>query len=229
MPPHSTLSYNSRGGYFFFVHSVPLHIPAPFPNPTCRWVLDRGIMEGGTVVPQTMWYPDSASDRRQHVEMGKLQMPIFFEDKDQALGFSLEASVDGQYQILRHANDPAPLGHKTTTHIRIVVSLSFVFGLLTCFNFNSFNNNTSGLVIINSSAKFQFVTRQVSATPSPWPNFLARSDGQWTLSSGSVFELSLPSSSPCNKPYLLGLRIRLWVCRRAKQTMADRTKRYPTQ
>ena len=88
-------------------------------------------MEGGTVVPQTMWSPDSVSDRRQHVEMGKLQMPVFFEDKDQALGFSLEASVDGQYHVLRHANEPALLGHKTTTHIRITVSMPFVFGLLT--------------------------------------------------------------------------------------------------
>ena len=83
-------------------------------------------MNGGTVVPQTMWSSHSASDRRQHVEWGKLQMPVFFEDKDQALGFSLEVSVEGQCHILRHANDPAPLGHKTTTHIRIIVSMPLV-------------------------------------------------------------------------------------------------------
>ena len=88
-------------------------------------------MDGGTVVPQTMWSSDSPSDRRQHVEMGKLQMPVFFEDQHQALGFSLEALVDGRCHTLRHANNPAPLGHKTTTHIRIIVSVPFV-GLLTC-------------------------------------------------------------------------------------------------
>jgi hypothetical protein len=82
-------------------------------------------MNGGTVVPQIMWSPHSVSDRRQYVEMGKLQMPVFFEDNDRALGFSLEASVDGQFHLLRHASDPAPLGQKTTTHIRIIVSMAF--------------------------------------------------------------------------------------------------------
>ncbi|KAN0130991.1 hypothetical protein V8E53_011124 [Lactarius tabidus] len=120
IPPHTTLSYTSKGGYFFFVHSVPPHIPAPFPSSPRRWLLDRGIMDGGTVVPQMMWSPHSASDRRQHVEMGELQMPVFFEDRDGELGFSIEASVDGQYHGLRHANDLAPLGQKTTTHIRII-------------------------------------------------------------------------------------------------------------
>ncbi|KAN0131212.1 hypothetical protein V8E53_010916 [Lactarius tabidus] len=119
IPPHTTLSYTSRGGYFFFVNSVPSYIPAPFPNSPSRWLLDRGIMDGGTVVPQTMWSPYSVSDRRQHVEMGKLQMPVFFEGEDGALGFSLAASVDGQCHF-RHADDPAPLSQKTTTHIRII-------------------------------------------------------------------------------------------------------------
>ena len=131
IPPLTTfkLSNASNGGYFFFVHSVPPHVPSQFPNPPGLWILDRGIMDGGTVVPQTMWSSHSASDsdRRQQVELGKLQMPVFFEDKDQALGFSLEASIDGQCHVLRHANDPAPLGHIATTytHIRIFVSMTF--------------------------------------------------------------------------------------------------------
>ena len=90
-------------------------------------------MDGGTVVPQIVWSSDSASDRRQHVEMGKLQMPIFFEDKDQALGFSLEASIDGQCHVLLHANDPAPLGHKATTHIRIIVSMALASFPISCW------------------------------------------------------------------------------------------------
>jgi len=120
IPPPTTLPYTRRGGYFFFVHSVPQHILSPFPNPPGRWLLDRGIVDGGTVVPQTMWSPHSASHRRQHIEMGKLQMPVFFEGEDRALGVSLGASVDGQCNVLRHANDPAPLSQKTTTHIRII-------------------------------------------------------------------------------------------------------------
>ena len=126
VPPHTTVSYVSNGGYFFFVHSVPPHIPAQLTNPPGLWLLDRGIMDGGTVVPQTMWSPHSASDRRQHVEMGKLQMPVFFEGKAQTLGISLGASVEGQYHALLHANNLAPLGHKTTTHIRIIVSTPFL-------------------------------------------------------------------------------------------------------
>ena len=125
IPPHTTLSYTSRGDYFFFVHSVPPHIPAPFPDPPGRWLLDRGIIDGGTVVRQTMWSPDTASDRRQHIEMGKLLMPVFFERRDRALGFSLGESIEGQRNVLRHANGHAPLGQKTTTHIRIIVSMAF--------------------------------------------------------------------------------------------------------
>jgi hypothetical protein len=53
-------------------------------------------------------------------------MPVFFECKDgEALGLSLEVSIDGPGHILRVANDLAPLGQKTTTHIRIAVSTLF--------------------------------------------------------------------------------------------------------
>ena len=124
IPPHTTLSYTSRGDYFFFVHSVPPHIPVLFPELPGRWLLDCGIIDGGTVVRQTMWSPHTASERQQHIEMGKLLMPVFFKHKDRALGFSLGESIEGQHNVLRHANGPAPLGQKTTTHIRIIVSMA---------------------------------------------------------------------------------------------------------
>ena len=124
IPPHATLPYTEEG-YFFFVSSVPPHIPR-VPNLPGRWLLDRGILKRGTVVPQTMWSPRSAIDRRQHIEMGELQMPIFFEDKGVGLGVSLRALIDGQCHVLRDANVPAPLGEKTTTHLRIVVSTALV-------------------------------------------------------------------------------------------------------
>ncbi|KAN0131232.1 hypothetical protein V8E53_010936 [Lactarius tabidus] len=119
IPPHATLPITWREGYFFFVHSVPTHVPRSL-NPPGRWVLDRCIVDGGTVVPQTMWSPDSPVARRQNIEKALLQMPIFFEDKDGLLGLSLEASIDGGCHVLRDANDPAPLGPRTTTHIRIL-------------------------------------------------------------------------------------------------------------
>jgi len=92
IPPHATLSYSGREGYFFFVSSVPPHIPARFPNPPGRWLLDRSIVDRGTVVPQTMWCPNSVVARRQNIDRAKLQMPIYFEDENGGLGFSLGAS-----------------------------------------------------------------------------------------------------------------------------------------
>ncbi len=71
-----------------------------------------------------MWLPHAFVDRRQHVEEAKLQLPIFFEDINGRLGLGLGASIDDRCHALRDANEPAPLGQKTTTHIRIVVSLT---------------------------------------------------------------------------------------------------------
>ncbi|KAH8998669.1 hypothetical protein EDB92DRAFT_1198774 [Lactarius akahatsu] len=118
IPSDATLSYTMEG--YFCVHSVPPHIPTRFPNLPDRWLLDRGIVNSGTVVPQTMWSPRTAADKRQHVEEAELQMPIFFEAKDGRLGLSLGASIGGKCHGLRDAGVPAPLGQKTTTHIRIV-------------------------------------------------------------------------------------------------------------
>ncbi|KAI9433289.1 hypothetical protein H4582DRAFT_1988160 [Lactarius indigo] len=119
IPPHVALSFAGREGYFFF-YLVPPQIPTQLPDPPSRLLLDRGIVDKGTVVPQTMWSARSPVNRRQNVERAMLQMPVFFEGKDGRLGLSLEASIDGQGHVLRDANDPAPLGQKTTLHIRIV-------------------------------------------------------------------------------------------------------------
>jgi len=119
VPPQAVLSYPKREGNFFFLNSVPSHIPPQQSNnPPGRWLLDRGVVTRGTVVPQTMWSPHSAAaiDRRQQVD---LQMPIFFEGTDGRLGISLEASVAGQCYGLRDASHPAQLGDKPTTNLRI--------------------------------------------------------------------------------------------------------------
>jgi hypothetical protein len=84
-------------------------------------LLDRAVVNRGTVVPQTMWSPHT--DQRHYVEEAVLQMPIFFEGIDGRLGLSLEASATGRCQGLRNAQQFAPLGHMLTTHIRIGVSV----------------------------------------------------------------------------------------------------------
>ena len=173
IPPHATLSYTGREGYIFFVYAVPPHIAARFPNPPDHWLLDRGIVDRGTVVPQKMWSPHSAIERRRYVERAELQMPVFFEDRDRGLGLPLEASIDGRRHVLRDANDPAPLGQKTTIHIRIVVSMALVCGHL--LDSNTFTINISGLVTRCSSDKSPFVTSPARTIPSPWQGSFVRS------------------------------------------------------
>ncbi len=75
------------------------------------------------MVPQTMWSPHTITDKRQHVEEAVLQLPIFFEGADGRLGLSLDASAAGRCHGLHNAQQFAPLGQKSTTHIRIVVSV----------------------------------------------------------------------------------------------------------
>ncbi|KAF8269747.1 hypothetical protein EI94DRAFT_1699329 [Lactarius quietus] len=116
LSPYTPSSFPSREGNFFFLHSVPPHIPTQHTNPPGRWLLDRGVVTKGTVVPQTMWSPHAIIDKRQQVD---LQLPIFFEGPDGRLGITLEAAAAGQCYALRDANYPAQLGEKTTANLRI--------------------------------------------------------------------------------------------------------------
>jgi hypothetical protein len=73
----------------------------------------------GTVVPQRRWTPPDEVDFRRHVKSAALQLPIFFVNSNGGLGFRLPDILRGSGYDLRNANDFAPLGGKTTTHIRI--------------------------------------------------------------------------------------------------------------
>jgi hypothetical protein len=126
IPPHMVLSYSGREGHFFFTHSVPSHIPIQHSSPPDCWLLDCGIVDRGTVVPQRMWSPHSALDRARHVVGAQLQMPIFFEGEDRSLGIPLVKSTNGWCNDLRDANHPAPLGPRSSTYIRIVVSKAVI-------------------------------------------------------------------------------------------------------
>jgi len=107
-----------RDGHSFVVTSVPHHIRTQFPTQNA-WVLDRGVMGPGTVVPQILWTPQTITDRRQHVAEAQLQLPIFFVHTNGSLGLSLETAISGRCHNLVHAQYCAPLGPQTTTHIRI--------------------------------------------------------------------------------------------------------------
>ena len=78
------------------------------------------------MVPQTMWSPHIITDKRQFVEEAVLQRPIFFEGIDGRLGLSLEDSAAGRCHSLRNAQQFAPLGQKSITHIRIGVSVVLI-------------------------------------------------------------------------------------------------------
>ncbi|KAH9177599.1 hypothetical protein EDB89DRAFT_1902230 [Lactarius sanguifluus] len=91
IPPHTVLSYAGREGYFFFLHFVPSHIPVQHSGPpSCCWLLDRGITDRRTVVPQKMWSPHSVPDRIRHVVAAQLQMPVFLRAKAGTLAFLLQ-------------------------------------------------------------------------------------------------------------------------------------------
>jgi hypothetical protein len=120
----SASHHSGRDGDSFVVTSVPPYIRSQLPN-QYAWVLDRRVMDAGSVVPQTLWTPHTITDRRHHVEEAELQMPIFFLHTDGRLGLPLEAAVAGHCHSLVNAQIPAPLGPQATTHIRIGVSDTF--------------------------------------------------------------------------------------------------------
>ncbi|KAI0298549.1 hypothetical protein BC826DRAFT_105406 [Russula brevipes] len=116
---HPASYYQGRESLFFYAASVPRHISVQYPGRS-NWVLDRGFVAKGTVVPQTLWAPHTMTDKRQHVTDAELQMPIYFEGGDGILGLSLEAAASGRCHGLVDAQAFAPLGLKSTTHFRIV-------------------------------------------------------------------------------------------------------------
>ncbi|KAH9029308.1 hypothetical protein EDB83DRAFT_2229930, partial [Lactarius deliciosus] len=118
IPRVETLSYPDREGHFFYV-GPNTEVPGGQPFATSSWLLDRAAVNRGSVVPQTMWSPHTATDWRQYVEEAVLQKPIFFEGVDGRLGLPLEAAAAGRCHDLRNAQQFAPLGGKSTTHIRI--------------------------------------------------------------------------------------------------------------
>jgi len=97
-------------------HCRPQHIG----NGRYGWLLDYAIQvrRGGSVVPQQLWSPQGQGDWRRYVEQTRLYIPVFFVNVDGSLGVPVSHAAAGQMS-LRDANEPAPLGDRTTTKIRI--------------------------------------------------------------------------------------------------------------
>lgn len=120
IPACRVVSYAGIESRFFVVDSAPPHVPirAPSESPC---VLDRSLTVMGTVVPQTIWSPVTAEDRRRLVGEAELQMPIFFEGPDGKLGVPLEACAAGRCDGLINAQELAQLGQRSIINIRIMV------------------------------------------------------------------------------------------------------------
>ncbi|KAI0259807.1 hypothetical protein BC834DRAFT_846535 [Gloeopeniophorella convolvens] len=88
-------------------------------NPCASFAIDFHITSIGTVVPQTIWVPQSINDRRQYVEHAELQLPIFFKLRNGQLGLPLAVAAAGRCEELCNDREGAPLGLKSSTHIRI--------------------------------------------------------------------------------------------------------------
>jgi hypothetical protein len=74
----------------------------------------------GTVVPQTLWCPQSQGAMNKYVLDAPLQFPIFFVRQDRAVGLALHEAVEGPREVLG-AQTYAPLGGQSTLHVRIQV------------------------------------------------------------------------------------------------------------
>jgi hypothetical protein len=93
-------------------------------------LLDYTIRQVGTVVPQGIWPPGNnnntlADTPARSAKAVSLNMPIFFVGMDRvSLGLPLYvAIVEGDRVQLQGAGSLAPIGHGSTTYIRITVSI----------------------------------------------------------------------------------------------------------
>ena len=108
----------------FFVADPPMNHcrPQHIGNGRYAWLLDYVIRRGGSVVPQQLWSPQGQGDWRRYVEQALLHIPVFFVNMDGSLGVPVSHAAAGQMS-LRDAHEPAPLGDRTTTKIRISVRM----------------------------------------------------------------------------------------------------------
>jgi hypothetical protein len=81
----------------------------------------RGM--GGSIVPQALWGPRGKSAKKKYVLDANLQWPVFFVRKDHTVGLRLQEAVEGPRRALLEAQTHAPLGGRSTLHVRIKVRI----------------------------------------------------------------------------------------------------------
>jgi hypothetical protein len=120
---HYQIQY-SRGAWYIMYSAQSAQPSSTEAPPQAVWLpLDfHKATTRGTVVPQRRWTPADEVDIRRHVESAVLQLPIFFVNRNGAVGFRLQEILQGCDHELSNAYREAPLGGRATTHIRINVS-----------------------------------------------------------------------------------------------------------
>ena len=94
-----------------------------YAQPPSQGLLDiNASITEGTVIPQMRWVPADEADYRRHVLEAVLQLPVFFVNRNGSVGFWLPDILEGRDGDLYNRDSQAPLGGRTTTHIRINVS-----------------------------------------------------------------------------------------------------------
>jgi hypothetical protein len=99
-------------------------------NNSPLWVLDFIPRPIYRVVPQKIWTPPNQSDWRRYVEQSNLRMPVFFVQNNGTIGLPLARAAVGDTASLRRGDSAAPLGGGHSTQIRIAVSSSSPYALL---------------------------------------------------------------------------------------------------
>ena len=130
---HPTMSQEWPHAFFITSQTVqstttPQAAPTLCINRRPAQLLDYTIRQVGTVVPQGIWPPgNNASDSppARSPKATSLNMPIYFVGMDRiSLGLSLHVAIaEGDRAQLQDAGSPAPIGHGSTTYIRITVSI----------------------------------------------------------------------------------------------------------
>jgi hypothetical protein len=132
---HPTMS--QEWSHAFFITNPTVQDAATTPQAPAALCINRRsaqllgytIHQVGTVVPQGIWPPGnnntSDSQPARSAKAASLNMPIFFPGMDRvSLGLPLYVAIaEGDRAQLQGASSPAPIGHGSTTYIRMTVSI----------------------------------------------------------------------------------------------------------
>jgi hypothetical protein len=138
---HPTMSQEWPHAFFITSPTVQNTATAPtlYINRQPAQLLDYTIRQVGTVIPQGIWPPGNSNSNNNNSSADTLarsakatlllNMPIFFVGMDRvSLGLPLYVAIaEGDRVQLQGAGSPAPIGHGSTTYIRITVSKAIFF------------------------------------------------------------------------------------------------------